>query len=249
MFEGQVVLVTGAAQGAGAAQARIFAERGASVIVADVQRQQGTKVAEEIGRRARFVELDVADEASWAAVIDETERTFGPVSILVNNAAIVRVGSIMDTSLEDYMRTIKVNQVGCFLGMRAVIPAMKAAGKGVIVNISSTVGIEPLANMTSYVASKWAVRGMSRTAALELGHDGIRVVCVCPANIQSPMALQEDFANQGAPGDYFSRLPIPRQQTPEELSRVIAFTASEDAVYITGSDLVVDGGTTAGHIL
>jgi 3alpha(or 20beta)-hydroxysteroid dehydrogenase len=247
-FDGKVVIVTGAARGQGEAEARMFAAEGAKVVLADVLDAEGEAVAADIGAAARFVHLDVSDEGQWAdAVAAAVEHGgTGGLDVLVNNAAILRPAAIEDTSLDDYMGVININQVGCFLGMKAVMPAMRDSGGGAIVNISSIDGIGSKNGLISYTASKFAIRGMTKTAAMEWGRFGIRVNSVHPGGVNTvmgnPMAMKEaetfPYQNQA----------IQRIGEPEEIAGAVAFLASDDAAYVTGTELVVDGGWLAGRL-
>ncbi|MCU0310881.1 MAG: glucose 1-dehydrogenase [Acidimicrobiales bacterium] len=241
---GKVALVTGAARGQGEAEARLFAAEGAQVVLADVLDAEGEAVAADIGPAARYVHLDVSREDDWRdamAVVAE----IGPLSVLVNNAAILRFSAITDTSLEDYLRVIMVNQVGTFLGMKAAIGPMTEAGGGSIVNISSIDGIGSKNSLVAYSSSKGAIRSMTKTAALELGQFGIRVNSVHPGGVFTPM--NGDIAK-----DVFDaahrQLPLARSAMPEEIATMVLFLASDEASYCTGAEFVVDGGWLAGDI-
>ncbi len=245
-LDGKVAIVTGAARGQGEAEARLFAQEGAKVVLADVLDEEGTAVAKDIGSAATYVHLDVSDEAQWAGAI-EAAAAFGALTVLVNNAAIIRPKAIEDTSLADYLSVISVNQVGCFLGMRSAAAPMKAAGGGSIVNVSSIDGMRSENGLVSYTASKFAIRGMTKTAALEFGHHGIRVNSVHPGGINTvmgnPMAIAEETMNT-----IYARQAIPRIGRPEEVANVVLFLASDEASFCTGSEYMVDGGWLAGHI-
>jgi 3alpha(or 20beta)-hydroxysteroid dehydrogenase len=186
-LDGKVAIISGGARGQGAAEARLFAAEGARVVVGDVLDDEGAAVAEEIGDAALYVHLDVTDEAQWAAAVKAAEEAFGPVSVLINNAGILLFQSLHKTTLEDFERVMRVNVTGVFLGMKAVTTSMVEAGGGSIVNVSSTAGLQGLPYLGAYVASKWAVRGLSKTAAIDLGQKGIRVNSVHPGGIDTPM--------------------------------------------------------------
>jgi 3alpha(or 20beta)-hydroxysteroid dehydrogenase len=245
-LEGKVALISGGARGQGEAEARMFASEGAKVVIADVLDEAGEKVASEIGAAARYAHLDVTSEADWSRVVSETLETFGRLDILINNAGIVRTGYIEDHSLEDYMAVVNVNQVGVFLGMRAVLAGMRSSGGGSIVNISSNAGLEGVEGVIGYAASKWAVRGMTKTAAIEFGQYGIRVNSVHPGGVDTPM-LGGDELGHMAERDPFADQPIPRISQPEEIARLVLFLASDESSYSTGSEFIADGGRTAGH--
>ena len=243
---GKVALISGGARGQGEAEARLFCAEGAKVVIADVLDESGRKVAAEIGESARYVHLDVTREADWARVVAETRAAFGHLDVLVNNAGIVRTGYLETHSLADYMAVVNVNQVGVFLGMRAVIGAMKEAGGGSIINISSNAGLEGVEGVIGYAASKWAVRGMTKSAALELGQYGIRVNSVHPGGVDTPMLGGNELGHMLATNP-FAGQPIPRIAQPEEIARLVLFLASDESSYSTGSEFTADGGRMAGH--
>ncbi|WP_029370163.1 glucose 1-dehydrogenase [Mycobacterium sp. UM_WWY] len=242
---GKVAIITGAAQGQGAAEARLFADLGARVVLTDVLVDKGRHVAESIGAAARFVPHDVSDESGWAAAVDTAVSEFGRLDVLVNNAAICRVVPLTEQTADGFDQMLRVNLLGAFLGVKAVVEPMKAAGGGSIVNISSQAGVQGLAGYTAYGASKWGLRGMSKVAAIELGPLGIRVNTVYPGMIDTPMIahLEVERGPGGHPG-----APLTRVGTPEEVAEVVAFLASDASSYITGADLTVDGGASAGRI-
>lgn len=236
---GKTVIVTGGARGMGAAFARRLVSEGASVVVADVLVDEGAAVAAELGDHAVFCALDVTDESAWTAVVAEAERAFGPVSGLVNNAGIVHVDPIERLAEADYRKVIDVNQVGVFLGMKAVVPSMRRAGGGSIVNISSIGGIIAFSNILGYVASKWAVRGMTKAAAQEFGADGIRVNSVHPGVVATEMTADSDRSHSMVHDQ-----PLPRAAAPGELANLVLFLISDEAGFCTGSEFVADGGYT-----
>ena len=238
-FEGKVVLISGGARGMGASHAKSFVDEGAKVILGDVLGDAGAATAAKLGEAARFVELDVTSEQNWQQAIAAAEREFGPVDVLVNNAGIFYPTPIELTSGDEFKKIIDINLIGSFLGMHAVVPSMRKAGGGVIVNISSTAGMMGYAGIGAYVASKWGLRGLTKTAALELGPDGIRVVSVHPGPIHTPMTEE-------IPDDTAAAQPIARFGEPEEVTRMVLFLASDDASYSTGSEFVVDGGALLG---
>jgi 3alpha(or 20beta)-hydroxysteroid dehydrogenase len=240
-FAGRTVLVSGAARGQGAEEARRFAAEGARVVLGDVLDDEGAVVAKEIGDAATYVHLDVTDEASWAAAV---EACGGSLHVLVNNAGILGAFTpIVDTSLADFQRTLDVNLIGTFLGIKHGGRAIAASGGGAIVNISSVSGMWGTPFAGSYVASKWAARGLTKTAALELGRDGVRVNSIHPGGVRTPMteAVGDDGNNA-----WYRRLPIPRIGTVDDIAGAVLFLASDDAAYITGTELVIDGGATSG---
>lgn len=247
-LNGKVALITGAARGQGAAEARLFAQRGAKVMLCDILDSEGQAVAAEIGANAAYLHLDVTSEASWQAAVKAAVGKFGKLNVLVNNAGIVKVTDLADCPLDEYMQVIQVNQVGVFLGMKTVVPAMKQAGGGSIVNISSIDGLIGMTGGTAYCASKFAVRGMTKVAALELGKHGIRVNSIHPGGILTPMITGAGLDAQTA-GEIFGRVPLQRIGQPEEIATLAAYLASDDASYSTGSEFIADGGLTAGFAL
>jgi 3alpha(or 20beta)-hydroxysteroid dehydrogenase len=205
----------------------------------DVLDELGEALAAELGDAVIYRHLDVTDPEGWSAVVSETEQTWGPVTVLVNNAGIVMFGPIDVLSVGDWQRTIDINLTGVWLGMRATVPSMKRAGGGAIVNISSTAGLQGYANLGAYVASKWGVRGLTKTAALELGPSNIRVNSIHPGPIRTPMIDGVDLA-------MVEGQPIPRVGECEEVTAMLLFIL-RDATYSTGHEFVIDGGTIVGQ--
>jgi len=244
-LDGKVALITGAARGQGEAEARRFVAEGARVVMGDVLDEDGRRVAASLGERALWVHHDVGSETSWTAFVDAAKGRFGRIDVLVNNAGILAIAPIASITLEQYMRVINVNQVGCLLGMRAVIPAMVEAGGGSIVNIASTAGLEGVPGLVGYVSSKFAIRGMTKTAALELGRMNIRVNAICPGGIDTAMGRGDDFPKVDT-GNVLASLPIARIGRPEEVASLAVFLASDESSYCTGADFVIDGGMLAG---
>lgn len=239
-FDNTVALISGGARGMGLSHAQGLVAEGARVVIGDVLLTEGKEAVADLGEKARFTPLDVTSHHEWEEAVGFTEREFGPIGLLVNNAGIVEYGTIETTPPETFRRVIDINLFGTFLGMHTVIPSMKRHGGGVIINISSTAGMMGYAQIGAYVASKWGVRGLTKTAAMELGGDGIRVVSVHPGPIHTPMTAQMgDELTQGQ--------PIPRFGEPEEVTRMVLFLASE-ATYSTGSEFVVDGGALLGPV-
>ncbi len=240
-LSGKIVIVTGGSQGQGAAEARLFAEAGAKVIIADVADESGQTVATEIG--ASYCHADVSKAADWRDLMTKVMDAHGRLHVLVNNAAVHRTRSIEEERVEDFDRLIGVNLRGTFLGIKAAIAPMRAAEGGSIINIASIAGIRGLPLHASYGASKWGVRGLTKTAATELGPSGIRVNVVLPGIIDSPMAWGGGQMPQGAS---FEHLPLGRVGEVDDVARVVAFLASSASAYITGSEIAVDGGATLG---
>jgi 3alpha(or 20beta)-hydroxysteroid dehydrogenase len=244
---GKVALVTGAAGGQGAAAARRFAAEGATVVVTDVADELGKAMAEEIG--ARYLHLDVSEEDEWASVVADATETDGPVTVLVNNAGVLHMAPLADTSLADYERVIRVNQIGTFLGMRAVVPGMIGAGGGSIINVSSVEGLGAGPLLTAYTASKFAIRGMTKVAALELAREGVRVNSVHPGVVDTGL-LPTALGGVDVDLSYVAkRVPMRRVAAPAEIAELVLFLASDESSYCTGGEFVADGGVTAGHTL
>jgi 3alpha(or 20beta)-hydroxysteroid dehydrogenase len=241
-FDDKVVLITGAARGQGAAEARLFAGEGAAVMLADVRDDLGESVATDIGSSARYRHLDVGEPEEWTTVVKDTEEAFGHLDVLVNNAGIFRVATIAEMELEDYLEVIRVNQVGVWLGMKAVLDPMQRSGGGAIINISSVGGLFGFTGMSAYGASKFAVRGMTKVAALEFAPFGIRVNSVHPGMIDTPM-----ISSLVRSEDEWSTYRNTRAGQPEEVADLVAFLASTESSFCNGAEFVIDGGTSVGH--
>lgn len=244
-LNGKIAVITGASQGMGTAHARAFVAEGARVVLTDLNAQAGGALAKELGDAAIFVEHDVADAAGWARVVAAGEARFGPINVLVNNAGIIGpVAKTEELSQADFLKVCAVNQLGVFLGMQAVLPAMVAQGGGSIVNISSISGIVAIVGTPNlaYAGSKFAVRGMTKQVALEYGKQGIRANSVHPGYVKTPMmvaATDEDGGGAAA------AIPIGRFAESYEISPLVVFLASDEASFITGMEHVIDGGMTA----
>lgn len=241
-FKDRTIIVTGGARGIGAATSRQIVAEGGSVVIGDILEEDGTALAEELGERAVFASLDVTDVAAWGRVVEDTITRSGAVHGLVNNAGILAMGPIVGGDLDTFRRVLDVNVTGVYLGMQSVTPALEAAGGGSIVNLSSTAGLTGYAYLAPYVASKWAVRGMTKTAALELAPQQIRVNSVHPGPISTLMT-------EGLGDDAAADQPIARFGRPEEVAAMICFLLSDDASYSTGAEFVVDGGQVAGRVV
>ena len=240
-LEGKVAIITGAAQGMGASHARKFVEEGAKVVLTDLNKEKGEALSAELGENALFVSQNVTSAEDWANVVAEAEKTFGKVDVLVNNAGITMAKSILQTTEEEYRRIVEINQVSVFLGMKTVIPAMQKAGGGSIVNISSMNGL--VAGAIGYTDTKFAVRGMTKAAAIECANYGIRVNSVHPGVIATPMVVQED--TKAAVEAFSKHIPLKRVAEPEEVSNLVLYLACDESSYSTGSEFVIDGGMTA----
>lgn len=244
-LDGKVALISGAARGMGRAEARLFAAEGAKVAVCDVVDGEGKSVAEEIGASAIYLHLDVTSEDDWAAAVAATTERFGKLNVLVNNAGIAEGAPLAVTTLESYRRVIDVNQIGVFLGMRAVVEAMTAAGGGSILNISSIDGMVGMNFIISYVASKWAVRGMTKVAAQEFGEYGIRVNSIHPGLIDTAMLQQVPLVESGNLDRWIRRIPLGRIAEADEVAKLALFLASDESSYSSGCEFLIDGGMTA----
>jgi 3alpha(or 20beta)-hydroxysteroid dehydrogenase len=240
---GKVALITGGSRGMGAAEARLFVEHGAQVAIADVLDAEGEVLAKELGPSARYIHLDVTDEQSWAACVDDVVQSFGALDVLVNNAGVASLAPIVDTTTDEYLRVVGVNQLGVFLGIRTAIPAMTTAGRASIVNISSIEGIGGTPATIAYSASKFAVRGMTKVAAIELAPLGIRVNSIHPGGVRTPML--DPIGGVQVVARVEPLIPMQRLATPEEIAPLALFLASDESSYCTGSEFVADGGITA----
>ena len=245
-FANRTVIVTGGACGLGASHARGFVAEGANVVIADVLEQEGQTLADELGGHAIFSHLDVTSERDWAATVAAAENAFGPVSVLVNNAGIVRFGAIAETEPAAWRQVIEINLTGTYLGIRAIVPSMRKAGAGAIVNTSAGAGMTATFGVGAYATSKWGVRGLTKTAALELARDNIRVNSIHPGNVRTPMVGGSAAAAAGAGA--VRDLAIPRIAEPEEITQLVLFVASDAASFSTGSEFIADGGQLLGPV-
>lgn len=247
-LDGKVALITGAAGGQGAAAARRYVAEGARVLIADVVDGEGKELAAELGEQARYRHLDVTSEQDWSAAVEEATTEFGAIDVLVNNAGILHFSAIVDTDPADYERVIRVNQIGTFLGMRAVIPSMPERG-GSIVNVSSVEGLAGMPNLVAYTSSKFAIRGMTKVAALELGTKGIRVNSVHPGMIDTRMVQHAAGGVEVDLSPVGRKVALGRLGKPEEIADLVVFLGSDESSYCTGGEFVADGGATATHAL
>ncbi|GGN95498.1 3-alpha-(or 20-beta)-hydroxysteroid dehydrogenase [Actinoplanes lobatus] len=247
-LDGKVALITGGARGMGKAHARHFAAEGARVVIGDVLDDKGRAVADGIGAdRCRYVHHDVTSEDDWAVAVDETIDAYGRIDVLVNNAGILRHAPVAAMDPAEFRQVVEVNLIGTWLGIRQVVPPMTAGGGGSIVNISSIEGFAGAAGLSAYSASKFGVRGLTRSAAQELGPAGIRVNSVHPGGVMTSMALAAAQTMTGVDGGGFLKsLPIARFAEPVEISRLVAFLASDEASYTTGAEFLADGGLLSG---
>jgi 3alpha(or 20beta)-hydroxysteroid dehydrogenase len=244
-LQGKVALITGAARGMGESHARRFIAEGAKVILTDLREDAGAALAAKLGKDALFLRHDVATAVDWATVIQKGEAAFGPITVLVNNAGVLgpvaRTGEISET---DYLKVCAINQTSVFFGMKAVLPSMLKAGIGSIVNISSAAGIAAIYGFPSvaYVASKFAVRGMTKAAAIEYGAKNIRVNSVHPGFIETPMMVE---ATDEKGGEAIGLIPLRRVAKPNEVANLVLFLASDESSFITGTEQIIDGGMLA----
>jgi 3alpha(or 20beta)-hydroxysteroid dehydrogenase len=239
---GKVAIITGATGGIGAAAARLFVAEGAHVVIASTGEASGRRLAQELGERAVFQKLDVAQEADWVSTVELTLRRFGNLNILINNAGVFVPKPFLETTLDDWDAHYRVNQLGTYLGMRAVVDSMKAVGEGSIVNVSSGVSARGFPGMFAYGATKWAVRGMSKAAALDLAPFKIRVNCIMPGIVDTPM-YRSNGPERCAQMD--AVVPLGRRGQPTEIAELMAYLVSDGGAYFTGADFIIDGGVVA----
>jgi 3alpha(or 20beta)-hydroxysteroid dehydrogenase len=245
-MDGKTVIVTGGSRGQGAATVEVFARQGAKVLIADVLDVQGEKLAASLGGQVRFQYCDVSDPNSWTGLVAAALET-GRLDVLVNNAAITHFGPFLDTSSDRFKEILAVNVMGSYLGMQAVMPHMLAAGKGAIINISSVNGLRGTSQMVAYDASKWGLRGMTKAAALEFASAGIRINSVHPGAIDTPMLNPDETDTRELAQSM--RIGFGRVGRPEEVAHATLFLASDEASYISGAEIAVDGSWSAGAYL
>ncbi|GAA4528434.1 glucose 1-dehydrogenase [Amycolatopsis samaneae] len=247
-LDGKIALITGGARGQGEAAVRAFVAEGARVVIADILDEDGEKLAADIGDAAVYQHLDVGSEADWEVAITRTQAAFGPPTVLVNNAGVLHFSELGKTELADYERVIRVNQIGQFLGMRSVVEPMTAAGGGSIVNVSSVEGLAGMPYLVAYTASKFAIRGMTKVAALELAAKNIRVNSVHPGAVDTRM-IPEAVGTEVDMSFVAKKVPLGRVGRPEEIARLVLFLASDESSYCTGGEFAADGGATATYSL
>jgi 3alpha(or 20beta)-hydroxysteroid dehydrogenase len=245
-LEGKVALITGAAGGIGAAAARRMAQEGAQLLLTDADEQGAQRVAEELGgTRAQALGHDVTSEERWQQVVAHALDAHGRIDVLLNNAGVFLAAPMTDTLVEDFRRVIDINVTGVFLGMRTVTPAMIEQSAGSVINLSSVAGLMGSPFLMAYAASKWAVRGMSKVAAKELAQFGVRVNSLHPGQIDTDMNTRQRERTPELIDKLIKGIPLRRIGTPEEVADAIVYLASDESVYVTGSELVIDGGVTA----
>jgi 3alpha(or 20beta)-hydroxysteroid dehydrogenase len=246
-LDGKVALITGGARGMGKSHVRHFVAEGARVVFGDVLDDKGAYMAAGLGEQScRYLHHDVTSEDDWAAAVALATEAFGRLDVLVNNAGILKFAPIADMPLADFRQVLEVNAVGCWLGMQAVIEPMKRAGGGSIVNISSIEGFTGAAGLSAYSASKFAVRGMTKAAAQELAAFGIRVNSVHPGGVLTRMVVESEDARAESAEAFMKAMPLHRFAEPVEISRLVAYLASDESSYSTGSEFVADGGLLSG---
>jgi 3alpha(or 20beta)-hydroxysteroid dehydrogenase len=244
-LDGKVALITGGARGQGASEAGLFLAQGATVVITDVLDAEGAATAQRLGDKCTYLHHDVTSESDWGAVVASVVERFGRVDVLVNNAGVFQRGGVLDGTREVWDRTIAINQTGVYLGMQAVASTMVAQRSGSIINISSVAGMQGTAMFLAYCASKWAVRGMTKSVAKELASFGVRVNSVHPGIIDTPMLQTFTDINENIHDGIRARIPLGRYAEATEVGELVLFLASEESRYSTGSEFIVDGGWTA----
>lgn len=244
-LDGKVAVISGGAQGMGAATVELFVQEGAKVVFGDILDDKGRALADRLGPNAHYEHLDVREPADWKRVVAAAVSKFGKLDTLVNNAGVLLFSTIDDLKLEDLRRVLDINVIGMILGVQAATPEMRKNGKGAIVNISSVDGLKGCNGLAIYNASKWAVRGVTKSMAMEYGPAGIRVVSVHPGGVNTQMGNPTGNASEDLAPQYRG-VPLQRIGEPLEVARTTMFLCSDDASYITGAEVAVDGGMTAG---
>lgn len=238
-LSGKTVLLSGGARGMGAAHAHAIVREGGNVVIADILDDEGQALADELDAAASYVHLDVSDLRQWRDAVAHTIETFGALNVLINNAGICNFGRLGDYSVEDWRAVVEIDLTGPFLGMTAAIHALKRYAPSSIINVSSTAGLQGSAELHGYTAAKWGLRGLTKSAAMEVGRDGVRVHSVHPGVIHTPMIADLDVTALGGGA-------LGRGASPEEVSALIVYLASDESSFSTGAEFVVDGGITAG---
>ena len=244
-LDGKVALITGGARGQGAAEAELFVAEGADVVITDVLDEPAEALSATLGPSASYLHLDVASEGEWDDVVARVDERFGRLDVVVNNAGVLsEAANIESQPLDDYMRIVSINQVGCWLGMKKTIPLLRRGGGGSIVNISSVAGMRGAEGSAAYAATKWAVRGMTKCAALEVARDGVRVNSVHPGFVDTQLLSEvgTDAASLGP------KVPLGAVGQPADVARLALFLASDASAYCTGAEFVIDGGLLAGGV-
>jgi 3alpha(or 20beta)-hydroxysteroid dehydrogenase len=249
-LDDKICLVSGGARGLGAATAEAMVAEGATVILGDIRPDEGKAVADKLGAKATFAELDVTNEEAWNTVVSDIVGTHGRLDVLVNCAGILTINPLVTSTLAEFEKVTAVNQYGVYLGMKAALSPMLAASKGSIVNISSIDGVSGMPGMALYSATKHAVIGLTRSVSQEVAALGIRVNAVCPGLMPTPMVLEADLSALGDVdlGAIVNQVPMKRPSDVAEVAKTVVFLASDDASYVTGAELLVDGGWHAGHV-
>ena len=245
-LDNKIAIITGGARGMGAATVRLFVAEGAKVLIADVLDADGSALAAELGANAAFIHHDVTDETSWGTVLAKATSQFGKVDVLVNNAGVLLFKTLATTEKAEFEKVLGVNLIGAFLGMKIIGSHMVENGRGSIVNISSVDGMKAANGLAAYCASKWGVRGLTKVAAMEYGHKGVRVNSVHPGGVDTAMGNPYAEANADVNKRY-GMVPLQRVGEPEEVARTSLFLASDEASYLCGAEIAVDGGMLTGQ--
>ena len=240
-LKGKIILISGGARGQGAAEARLFVSEGARIVIGDVLEQEGRRLAGELGAAATFLRQDVTDERDWESAVGAAAM-LGGLHGLVNNAGIYQPATLMETDTALFERHVRVNQLGCFLGMKAVVPLMERSGGGSIVNISSVAGLRGSPGAIAYSATKWALRGMTKAAAIDLAPRQIRVNSVHPGPIDTEMIR---FRTPEQTRERLQQVPMRRMGSADEVAALVLFLLSDESGYITGAEVAIDGGAVA----
>ena len=246
-LDGKIALITGAAGGIGSATARLFLAEGARVVLSDLDAASGEALARELGNRSLFIAHDVRDEAQWQGAVERAVAHFEGLHILVNNAGLCIIAGVMEQSVEQIHQVIDINLLGTMIGVKCAAPAIIKSGGGAIINVSSVEGLRAMNAISAYVASKWGVRGFTKSAALELGHRGVRVNSLHPGTVFTKMANAEGLSREEFDRTRTAHYPAQRAADPEQIAKAMLFLASDASSYCMGSELSVDGGTPLGE--